>query len=66
MTVEGQEIKAAIREMDRRLTKQIEDLRKEVAEASRFQDGFQSVTRTLSYILGLVVVAATVYGAVFR
>lgn len=67
MTVDDvRRIETAIEKMDARLTKQIDDLRKEVAEAARFQEGFQSVTRTLTYILGIVVVAATVYGAVFR
>lgn len=59
-------IERSIADLKADLTKQIDDLRHDVAEAASFQKGFQSVTRTLTYILGIVVVAATVYGAVFR
>lgn len=59
-------IEKSIADLKTDLTKQIDELRKEVAEASKFQDGFQSVTRTLIYVLGVIVAIATVYGAVFK
>lgn len=59
-------IERSIADLKTDLTKQIDELRKEVSEAARFKDGFQSVTRTLTYILIAVAAVATIYGAVVK
>jgi hypothetical protein len=48
------------------LVKLIDDLRDDVTEQTRFRDGFQSVAKTLAYLLMTLAVLASIYGAVVK
>lgn len=66
---DGVTIQDDIRRLERAieaLSRQVEDLDDKVVEAGKFQDGFQSVARTLAYVLGVAVMIATIYGVFAR
>lgn len=48
------------------LGEQIKGLAGEVSEATKFHDGFQSVSKTLMYLIGIALAALSFYGTVIR